>query len=139
MFSRARKRQIPEPATEDRVTGIARVLDELVRDYNGGWVTFECVGSDRVVEVAFDEPRFVLNIPHAEPHGLLPELLRSGLTIPASWAVKKDKKKSLLSSGFLEVEVEKQAQNELAAFVHRFINTSLRWSESEIIQAYLQR
>jgi hypothetical protein len=139
MFSRIKRREIPDQAVEDRTVGFGRVLEEVANEYDGGWVTFESAGSDHVVEVAFDAPHFILNIPHAEPHGLLSKLQQSGFAMPTSWIVRKDKKKGFLSRGFLEVEVERQAKEELAAFVHRFVRDFLRWPESQSIAACLQK
>jgi hypothetical protein len=126
-------------AAADRVTDLVAVLNELARDYVGGWVTFETKKSDRVVEVAFDEPRFILNIPHTEPRGLFPELERSGISFPAGWIVKKDRKKSFFSHGFLEVHIPKHATEELAAFVHSFAIAFLRWPESDSISVTFYR
>jgi hypothetical protein len=62
-----------------------------------------------------------------------------GIAIPASWLVKKDKKKSLLSSGLLEIEVNGDEKSQLVAFVSRLGRDLFGWTESARLSAYLQR
>ncbi|MFO1449880.1 MAG: hypothetical protein U1F61_17105 [Opitutaceae bacterium] len=139
VFSTVRKTVNAELTTEGRSVGIARVLVELASDYDRGWVTLECQASNQVVEVAFDDPHFVLNIPHTESQGLLPRLLQVGIAIPTGWVVKKDKKKTLLSMGFLEVEVQKHQRDELAEFIRLLARDLLAWPERQSIVASFQR
>lgn len=99
MFLRIKKKEIPPDEGRKRIAGIESLLEELARDYDGGWVTLQGEGSDAVIEVACEASHFILNIPHQEPHGLLPKLREAEFEIPALWAVKKDKRKAFFPAG----------------------------------------
>jgi hypothetical protein len=118
---------------------IAQVFDELAREYEHGWVTFESDGSSRVVEVADDESHFTLNVPHSEARGLLPTLESKGIRLPTSWDVRRDKKKRLFGNGFLDVKVPKSSGADLAAFVIQLGRQCLDWPEGAAMTASIQK
>ena len=121
-----------------RRAAMLRVIDELAADGPWEWVTFESGESSRAIEMAVEEGRFVLNIPHQEREGLVPRLLTLGITIPDCWALKQDKKKGLLSSGFLEIEADSCEKESLVAFIDRVGLELLGWRDSQPLSACLQ-
>lgn len=124
-----------DPDTEAQK--IREVLDAMSHSWS--WVTFECVDSSYVIEIAHGKDHLTLNITHEERNGLTPRLNESGLAIPKSWTIAKDQAKRLLRAGFLEIHVGRNQGIAVSILLRQMGTQLLGWKPESALTATFQK
>lgn len=117
---------------------VEKALGALIGEERRMWVTFEKAQSQNVIEVAVEPHHVLVSIPHKEPDGMLPLLKSRDVQIPNSWAVTKDKRKKLWSSGFLEMKVDRSHSGDVVDFIELIAQRIFKWPEQIPLKATLQ-
>ena len=126
-------------ARGDKDPVVHRAFKELTGKHAWRKVVFKTSGGPGSIEVDFNDQSFRFLIHHQERQSLRLKLKELGLLIPAAWVVMGDRKKTLLSSGLLEIVARADERHAVEEFVYLVGREVFSWGKTRQVSARLQR